>query len=173
MGLILSDATFSQASGTGPIAPEELRAANINPNTYLATDYLNHFNEVAMLIELLPMDEEVMADITAWQPVDYKTHFARTNFKGRDLAAQAYDCADPELRQRFDALVSEMDQTVLGTIATLEQASADEREMIVFSILPRLRDEISQLMGLINGECAVSSDTEDHDAQSAIDELFG
>ena len=31
-----------------------LRAANINPRTGLATDYLNHFNEAIMLLEMIP-----------------------------------------------------------------------------------------------------------------------
>ena len=37
---------------TGPEAAAraaELKAANINPQTGLATDYLNHFNEAIML----------------------------------------------------------------------------------------------------------------------------
>jgi len=31
----------------------ELLAANINPRTGLATDYLNHFNEAIMLLEMI------------------------------------------------------------------------------------------------------------------------
>ncbi|MEO8318885.1 MAG: hypothetical protein ABI561_11235, partial [Bradyrhizobium sp.] len=32
----------------------QLKAANINPRTGLATDYLNHFNEAIMLLEMVP-----------------------------------------------------------------------------------------------------------------------
>lgn len=42
---------------TGPEAQawaERLRVANINPRTGLATDYLNHFNEAVMLLEMVP-----------------------------------------------------------------------------------------------------------------------
>jgi len=42
--------------------PERLRAANINPATGLATDYLNHYNEVAMLIATLA-DMPEMSDL--------------------------------------------------------------------------------------------------------------
>src|SRR3546814_1723486 len=31
-----------------------VRGKNINQNTLLATDYLNHFNEIIMLLEMLP-----------------------------------------------------------------------------------------------------------------------
>jgi hypothetical protein len=33
--------------------PDLLKAANINPATGLATDYLNHYNEIAMMIATL------------------------------------------------------------------------------------------------------------------------
>ena len=36
------------------IDAERLAAANINPKTRLASDYLNHFNEAIMLLDLLP-----------------------------------------------------------------------------------------------------------------------
>ena len=39
--------------------PEVLRAANISPDTLLATDFLNHYNEVAMLMDFLGDDEEI------------------------------------------------------------------------------------------------------------------
>ena len=39
-----------------------LRAANINPHTGLATDYLNHFNEAVMLLEMVPDMPECAED---------------------------------------------------------------------------------------------------------------
>jgi hypothetical protein len=38
--------------------PAQLVGANINPTTWLATDYLNHFNEAIMLLEMLPCAPE-------------------------------------------------------------------------------------------------------------------
>src|SRR5262249_13363385 len=44
----------------------ELRAANINPRTGLATDYLNHFNEAVMLLEMVPDMPECAEDFLHW-----------------------------------------------------------------------------------------------------------
>ena len=52
-----------------------LRAANINPRTGLATDYLNHFNEAVMLLEMVPDIPECAEDFLAWTPLTYPEHF--------------------------------------------------------------------------------------------------
>src|ERR1700758_3530896 len=85
---------------TGPEAEARaavLRAANINPRTGLATDYLNHFNEAIMLLEMIPDMPECAEDFLGWQPLSYCEHFTASNFKGRDLAIQAYGSAGPRL----------------------------------------------------------------------------
>src|SRR6058998_2382051 len=80
-----------------PARPDEearaarLRAANINPTTGLATDYLNHFNEAIMLLEMIPAMPECADDFLSWQPLTYAEHFVASNFKGRDLAISAYN----------------------------------------------------------------------------------
>src|ERR1700754_419764 len=75
-----------------------LRAANINPRTGLATDYLNHFNEAIMLLEMVPDMPECVEDFLTWTPLSYAEHFWASNFKARDLAIEAYESADPALR---------------------------------------------------------------------------
>jgi len=83
-----------------------LRAANINPRTGLATDYLNHFNEAIMLLEMIPDMPECSEDFLAWQPLSYAEHFTASNFKARDLAIEAYEAADAKIRAEFDKLIS-------------------------------------------------------------------
>src|SRR2546430_6889957 len=53
----------------------ELKAANINPRTGLATDYLNHFNEAVMLLEMIPDIPECAEDFLQWRPLSYAEHF--------------------------------------------------------------------------------------------------
>src|ERR1700691_1626323 len=72
----------------------QLLAANINPRTGLATDYLNHFNEAIMLLEMIPDMPECSEDFLEWQPLSYREHFTASNFKARDLAIEAYETAD-------------------------------------------------------------------------------
>src|SRR6266513_2701218 len=96
-----------------PAAPDQvgaaqLRAANINPRTGLATDYLNHFNEAVMLLEMIPDIPECADDFLAWRPLSYSEHFTASNFKARDLAISAYDSADAGIRAEFDGITSTM-----------------------------------------------------------------
>ena len=97
-----------------------LADANINPATGLATDYLNHFNEAIMLLEMLAGCPECLEDFLAWRPMSYREHFMASHFKGRDLAIAAYDAADPKLRGCMDALTGTM-------CAVLETAGATMR----------------------------------------------
>ncbi len=57
----------------------ELMAANINPRTGLATDYLNHFNEAIMLLELIPDMPDCYELFLEWQPLSYAEHFIKSN----------------------------------------------------------------------------------------------
>jgi hypothetical protein len=54
-----------------PIAPARLIEANINPATGRATDYLNHFNEAIMMLELIPAMPECAADLMGWRAMSY------------------------------------------------------------------------------------------------------
>src|SRR6202171_5473202 len=86
----------------------QLRAANINPRTGLATDYLNHFNEAIMLLEMIPDMPECFEDFLSWHPLSYAEHFTASHFKARDLAIEAYNSADAGTRAEFDNITSAM-----------------------------------------------------------------
>src|SRR5712671_4481486 len=96
---------------TGPVDEArvaKLRAANINPKTGLATDYLNHFNEAIMLLEMIPAMPECADDFLSWQPLTYAEHFVASNFKGRDLAISAYNATADDIRVLFDEVCDTM-----------------------------------------------------------------
>ncbi len=89
---------------TGPIrrgTRSTIEAANINPRTGLATDYLNHFNEAVMLLEMVPDMPECAEDFLSWSPLSYAEHFWASNFKARDLAIEAYEIRRPQDPRRF------------------------------------------------------------------------
>jgi hypothetical protein len=108
--------------------------ANINPATGLATDYLNHFNEAIMLLDLVASCpdclDDVLADLLGWRPLSYRMHFQASRFTAREAAIAAYDAADPALRRRLDALaacmtgVVEAARTALATNLSPEAAGA-------------------------------------------------
>src|SRR3546814_8302628 len=66
-----------------------VRGTNINATSLLATDYLNHFNEVVMVLELVPDMPEIIEEAAAWQPVTYIQHFAASILSDRELAIRS------------------------------------------------------------------------------------
>jgi hypothetical protein len=59
---------------------------NINESTLLATDYLNHFHELVMMLEAVPADgHEFAQDMLAWRPITYEEHFSESGFRDKTL----------------------------------------------------------------------------------------
>src|SRR5260221_14603137 len=114
---------------TGPISKAraaQLKAANINPRTGLATDYLNHFNEAIMLLEMVPDMPECAEDFLGWQPLSYRDHFTASNFRARDLAIEAYESADERIRAEFDKITSAMTSILAAVGAAMREAQQDK-----------------------------------------------
>ena len=79
---------------------------NINESTLLASDYLNHFHELVMLLETLSFEPEGSADdLLSWRPLTYEEHFSQSGFRDKNLAIAAYRRAPPNVRARFDEAV--------------------------------------------------------------------
>jgi hypothetical protein len=119
---VLSDPAPARA---GLPDAEALAAANINPATLLATDYLNVFNEALMLIQMAPDAPDMLDELADWAPVGYEAHFARSGFIQKDLVIAAYRAADRSVREPFDASVAELSGIVRSGIDDL-LASADD-----------------------------------------------
>ncbi len=111
-----SPADVGLAAGADARA-RRLLEANINPRTGLATDYLNHFNEAIMLLEMIPDIPECADDFLGWQPLSYREHFAASNFSARELAISAYDSSEPAVRTEFDNITTTM-TSILTTVGT-------------------------------------------------------
>jgi len=102
-----------------------LRAANINPRTGLATDYLNHFNEAVMLLEMIPDMPECAEEFLGWHPMSYAEHFTASNFGARELAISAYDSADAHIRAEFDNITRTMISILTAVGEAMRQAKQD------------------------------------------------
>jgi hypothetical protein len=98
-----------------PMAPAQLAEANINPTTGLATDYLNHFNEAIMVLELIPSMPACTEDLLDWNVTTYREHFLATHQKHRDVVLAAYETADPQARCQLDEVVDSMNAILTAT----------------------------------------------------------
>jgi hypothetical protein len=101
-------------------------AANINPRTGLATDYLNHFNEAIMLLEMIPDMPECAEEFLEWQPRSYREHFAASNFRARELAIAAYDSANPQIRTEFDNITGAMSSILIAVSEAMRDVHQDK-----------------------------------------------
>src|SRR3954462_12291667 len=130
----------------------ELRAANINPRTGLATDYLNHFNEAIMLLEMIPDMPDCAEEFFSWRPLSYREHFAASSFKARELAIAAYEAADPAIRAEFDNLTSAMTSilTAVGT-AMREARHGATRARLATQATGWVKPLVTLAGGIING----------------------
>ena len=130
----------------------ELRAANINPRTGLATDYLNHFNEAIMLLEMIPDMPECASDFLEWRPLSYAEHFHASNFKARDLAISAYETADPAIRAEFDQLTNTMTSILTAVGQAMREANQDKtRARLAEQATAWVKPLVMAAGGVING----------------------
>jgi hypothetical protein len=134
---------------------ERAHGTNVNDKTLLATDYLNHVNEIVMLVDLVPDAPECLGDCKAWQPLSYQDHFRASSIADRDLAIEAYDYAPAAYKEPFDRLVNEMNRMVKLGIDRLEialqEGNEDVTRMIAARVSQNLQDLIGQASAVING----------------------
>ena len=155
--------------------PVHLEGTNINPVTLLATDYLNHFNEAIMLLEMMPSVPDCKEDFLTWRPLSYCGHFAQSRFRYRDLAIAAYEVADPKYRNEIDQLARHMSMILLATCEAMRSNDLSPHTLGVLAETTArwLRPLVARAGSVINGEVEEAS-LVSHDAapQDTIDALF-
>ena len=128
----------------------QLRAANINPRTGLATDYLNHFNEAIMLLEMVPDMPECAEDFLTWTPLSYAEHFWASNFKARDLAIEAYELSDAKVD--FDNITASMTSILTAVGSAMREAKQDKtRSTLAEQATAWVKPLVALAGGVING----------------------
>ena len=173
MGRVDQDAALADR-----LRPDVLAAANINPHTRLATDYLNHFNNVVMLLELVPDMPDMADEVLTWTPASYEAYFHASHFRERDLAIAAYHAADPAIRDEFDAAITHLDCTMaeaMQLVETNDPADPVIGHRIRDILDGRLKPGIAAASGIVNGAPVLHSpihDPGESEAQAAVDELF-
>ena len=159
--------------GEGHLSADRLAAANINPRTGLATDYLNHFNEVVMLLEMLPDMPDCAEDVLDWQPLSYEQHFEASNFAEKHLAVDAFRAAPAAVRKALKDVVATLDTAVCEKQGRLRES--DDITAIAPVIARQTVEEVKPLIAtasaIIHGHLDPASVAEP-DSQASIDALF-
>ncbi len=138
-------ATLVAASRTG-----------INPLTWLATDFLNQYNEIAMMLENIDAWPEGLFELKAWVPLDYEQHFARSGLSDSGLVIAAFQHAPDAPRKRFELLVTGTNQMVVTALAALlNDFEGDDWHPLLAPaavLATEIRAQVSKLRRLINVE---------------------
>ena len=156
-----------------PIDPARLAEANVNPATGLASDYLNHFNEAIMMLEILSSMPDCIDDLIEWEPMSYREHFLTSSQKHRELVLAAYGQAEPEARRQLDDIVESLNAILLETRSALELNISPE----VLTALSReaasnLKPLVARAGAVINGLTLSSAGTPAGAPQAAVDALL-
>lgn len=158
------------ASASSP-ASSGRGAPNINPMTGLSTDYLNHFAEAVMALEMAATVPECLDDLRAWQPKSYTEHFATSCFAHRDAVIRAYHAADPAVREALDAAAETLNTLLAQTrdvmIEHLQTPVAGELARRAFHWLRPLMERTA---AVINGGPTGAGNRQS--PQAAIDAMF-
>jgi len=156
--------------GRGALSVEALERANVHPESGLATDYLNHFNEVVMLLEMLADMPEMADEVLDWRPCGYAEHFQHTNYAGAETVIAAYAAAPKTLKAHFDTLVVALDEA-------LAEAQMLVRAGDVEAAAAMAGDDIESLLAAaraaVNGRIEGDDIDDRAAAQAGVDALFG
>ncbi len=101
------------AAGTGsgtPLPPRYPRlVSGIDRDSGFASDFLNQFNEVVMLLDCVSAEDAFAVDeLLDWQPRGYAAHFAAGRLAERLHIVRSYRLAPRGERRRLDSLAGEL-----------------------------------------------------------------
>ena len=154
---------------------------NINEATLIASDYLNHFHELVMLLEAVSSEPKDFADdLLSWRPLTYEEHFSESGFRDKNLAIAAYRRAPSHIRAHFDEAVARLHGEALSLVAGVAGELAEGKSdltKICEDAAARLRVLIDDANAIANGEVpagrADPGQPGEVSGQAAIDALFG
>ncbi|NQV84673.1 MAG: hypothetical protein HQ494_12740 [Rhodospirillales bacterium] len=149
---------------------EKIKGSNIDATTLLATDYLNHFNEIVMLLEMVPDMPEMLDDVKEWQPKSYQDHFRDSTIVEKDLAIEAYEHVPAIYREPFEQTIDQINAMMASAIQRLEQNVTDGATDVLRANVVNLSTLIQRLMDMASAIIHGSAKTMD---QSEIDTLLG
>lgn len=149
---------------------ERAEGTNVNEQTLLATDYLNHFNELVMTMEMLPDMPELFEEVQAWAPKDYKDHFRDSTIADKELAVDAFDHAPPKFKVPFEQNIEKINSLVLKSMNRLEVDINTGNMDLVRANSGAVSKLIQRLLDMCSANIHGSVTTMD---QSEIDNLIG
>lgn len=143
---------------------KKVEGTNISSTTLLATDYLNHFNEIVMLLEMVPDMPDMIEDCKEWEPKSYQDHFRDSAFSDRELAIEAYEHVPARFREPFEETISHLNTIVVHANTQLEAIIRDGNDALLRETAHAITVSLQKCMdvasGIIHGSAKTMSQDE-------------
>lgn len=146
-----------------------VQGSNLDPVTLLATDYLNHFNEIVMLLELVADMPDMLDEAKAWAPLSYVDHFKNSSIADRDIAIEAYPFVPPAYKGPFEETVGLINELIELAVTRLDEAVATGDPDVIRETATRKSQGIQRLMEVAS---AIMHGSSERLAQADIDRLM-
>lgn len=170
--MLAPDADRAAAPAAKPVPPVTPGGGpHINPATGLSTDYLNHFAEVIMVLEMASTMPECLNELRQWKPKTYAEHFATSSFSNRDAVVAAYREAQPAVRDTLDEASGALNDALLKTREiVLRSRSKPDAAKAATHALKWLKPQVCRIAAIINGTAQEIAERQGQ--QAAIDAMF-
>jgi hypothetical protein len=138
----------------------------------LSTDYLNHYSEILMLIEMASFDEGIVAELSAWQPIGYRDYFLKSPLRRAASAIEAYDALSVPHRTAFEQTIEALDKLASGAILALQPPCHPQNVVLIGEVIgPGIRRLIDRAAAFLNSDGTAPCKTGD-EPQTIIDRLI-
>ena len=108
---------------------------------------------------------ECASDFLEWSPLSYAEHFTASNFRARDLAIEAYQTADTQIRTEFDHLTDSMTRILTEVGSAMRRVQQDKsRVALAEQAIVWVKPLVMLTAGVING--AVEADVDSNMARA-------
>jgi hypothetical protein len=168
------DGVAEEAAASPPLSKTAPQGAFPAACAGLSNDFLNHYSEVLMLIEMAADDPAMSAELLEWRPVSYRAYFAASDVRRASAALEAYEALPEAHRKAFEKLVAAMDTlATMATFALQPPTEPDSAPTVVEATAPALRGLIAKASAFLNsGGQELASDSGAEEAQAVIDRII-
>ena len=130
----------------------------VNPNSGIANDYLNQYNEILLLVENLPvLLPEMVEELLAWSPKSYEEYFQASPLPGSDAAIKIYQNLNRPFRRKFESQIAKIDKLAAKAVTVLaghereaDAIQAEDVEVFCRQISKKMRIEIEKASVFVN-----------------------
>ena len=140
----------------------------------LTSDYLNHFGELVMLLEMLPDMPEAIDDARAWRPRSYQSHLGAMTWSSTAQLRMDFERLEPHRREMLDEASANANRLGSAIVAALQddRLSPERLSGVVHLGCGAMHAHIRRLSAILAGLSDIDVEMPSCDAQAQIDAVL-